>query len=303
MKELFANSSDIQIDYNAVYLSIGEKVKKYLINHKIQSVVIGISGGLDSAVNTIILSDICKEMQIPLIGRYIHIETNKEEEHQRAELIGKTFCDNFESEDLTGLYRSSLLVFEEGEKIKNITYDDKIRRGNIKARLRMIHLYNLAQKNHGIVIDNDNMTENLLGFWTLNGDVGDITPLASLFKTEVYDLARNMAYNLLKRYGEESNEFKSLQNAINAIPTDGLGITSSDLEQFGASSYEEVDDILISYLYDFGYENVLENYLYKKYDQNVVNKIINRHIKSNFKRNHPYKIKLEHQDIFIKKAD
>lgn len=290
MKELISSSHRL-VNFDKVLKSVTDKVRDYLISNKIQSLIIGISGGLDSGLNAVILSPICHELGIPLIGRYIHIESNKEKERSRANAIGELFCDDYKEVDLTELYLSSLKVIEEKDT------EDKIRRGNIKARLRMIYLYNLSQENKGIVVDNDNMTEHLLGFWTLNGDVGDITPLSSLFKTEVFDLARHVVKTYFPDKERHAREIQALQAVIDAVPTDGLGITSSDVEQFGVESYAEVDDILMTYKYGFGYDDPIKTYLYPKYGQEAVDKVLNRHKRSAFKRSHPKKIKLMIEDI------
>ena len=187
------------------------------------------------------------------------------------------------------MYHLTLPIFEEETEgmfnsfEKDLSYDDKIRYGNIKARYRMIYLYNLAQKFKGIVVDNDNQTEHLLGFWTINGDVGDITPLFGLFKTEVYELAKCYANSLTDEKAK-----KALQDVIDAVPTDGLGITNSDVEQFGVSSYSEVDDILMNV--KFNYHPKMINQLYEKYGKECVDKIINRNKNSYFKRHHPHRI-------------
>ena len=278
-----------EINYEKVLDNISESVKAYLIKYKIKSLVIGISGGLDSGINAAILYPICKELGIPLIGRYIHIESNKEDEMKRANQIGNVFCTDYKTEDLTELYHMSVPFYEE-KKIDIPTFDDKIRRGNIKARMRMIKLYNLAQENGGIVVDNDNMTEHLLGFWTLNGDVGDITPLANLYKTEVFELAKFIRDNYKHRNGNFINEINAIDDIINAVPTDGLGITSSDVEQFGVKSYDEVDKILWIYLNNASEKAITE--LYDEYGKEPVDKVIKRHLNSDFKRHHPYKVKL-----------
>lgn len=276
-----------------MYKEIQKKVKDYLVNANLKCVVIGISGGFDSAFNAALLKPICDEIGIPIIGRYIHIESNKLEEKARACAIGKHFCHEFKCVDLTDMYHNSLNDFEEGEDVDGTTFDTKIRRGNIKARLRMIHLYNLAGWKRGLVIDNDNKTERKLGFYTINGDVGDVTPLASLYKTEAYALAKSYLDTI-----EDDSSREALKACIDCVPTDGLGITSSDVEQFGCKTYDEVDDILKHHIMCNPTDCHLRlqvlreqtDRLIDKYGEEVVNKVVNRHLNSEFKRHLPYRI-------------
>ena len=165
------------------------------------------------------------------------------------------------------------------------TFEDKIRRGNIKARMRMIYIRDIAQRIHGITIDNTNRTEFELGFFTKN-DGQDLSPLFELWKTEEYELAK---YLLLTMKNEK--EKKALQDCIDAVPTDGLGITDSDLEQMGCDSYEEVDDILRTlinaYTPPFGNERLFKiayDKLIMKYSVMKVDAVWCRHVKSEFKR-------------------
>lgn len=143
----------------------------------------------------------------------------------------------------------------------------------------MIYLYDTAKKTKGMVLSTDNYTEYLLGFWTLHGDVGDFGMIQNLWKSEVYDIAKYIVKNELQSGAEK----KALQECIDGVPTDGLGITSSDLEQLGAESYEQVDGILQSYLnYKANPEPV---------DDEVLNHpVIKRHLASGFKRNNPFNI-------------
>ena len=154
------------------------------------------------------------------------------------------------------------------------SYEEKIRRGNIKARVRMIYLFDLAHYENGMVLSTDNYTELLLGFWTLHGDVGNYGFIQHLWKTEVYGLAEF----LVNRYRTENETAKAdaLQECIDAVPTDGLGITSSDFDQIGVTDYMTVDNILSDYL------NGGE--AYKDHP------VIARHIRSEFKRNDPLNI-------------
>lgn len=203
--------------------NIRKNIKNYIIENNLKSLVIGISGGIDSALVTVLSKPVCNELNIPLIGKTITIESNKPEEIARAKEIGEKYCDYFEEINLTELYHimsSNINYIKDDENEQSIKY--KIRNGNIKARLRMIYLYNLASKNNGMVLSTDNYTEYLMGFWTIHGDVGDYAPIQNLYKSEVYDMSKWLANN------EAAVE---LINTINAVATDGLGITNSDLDQ------------------------------------------------------------------------
>lgn len=126
----------------------------------------GVSGGIDSALTAALAAEACRKLGISLYGRSITIETNTEAEKERARAVGNAFCTDFREVDLTTLYLSVREEMEE-VKIKEISREDKVRRGNIKARLRMIYLYNLAQQHKGMVLSTDNRTEYMYGFWTL----------------------------------------------------------------------------------------------------------------------------------------
>jgi len=147
----------------------------------------------------------------------------------------------------------------------------------MKARVRMIYLFDLAHFEKGMVLSTDNYTELLLGFWTLHGDVGNYGFLQYLWKTEVYGLA---GY-LMGKYRKENEPFKAdaLKISIDAVPTDGLGITGSDFDQIGVTDYEAADRILIGYL-----TGSVEN---------LNHPIILRHSISEFKRKDPQNISRE----------
>ncbi len=259
------------MDYDYVYHVLVSDLQNYLRTSKLQSLVIGESGGIDSALVTVLASAACKAENIPLIARYIHIETNKPDEKERATMAGKEFADDFKSVDLTSLYKTLFMTIEENHNPLT-TLDYRIRLGNMKARMRMIYLYNLAQKHRGLVLSTDNWTEYLLGFWTLHGDVGDYAPIQMLWKTEVYELSKYCIENVLKRKEEKI----ALQLCIDAVPTDGLGTTSSDLEQLEAASYQEVDQLLIRYT---------ENN--ERSTDLLEHPVIKRHLQSSYKRKLP----------------
>ncbi|HRW22022.1 MAG TPA: hypothetical protein P5509_08620, partial [Bacteroidales bacterium] len=69
--------------------NIREELETYIENNNIKSLVLGISGGIDSALCAALAKPVCDKLNVPLIGRYIHIGSNKPEEKERAIEIGK----------------------------------------------------------------------------------------------------------------------------------------------------------------------------------------------------------------------
>lgn len=180
-----------------------------------------------------------------------------------------------------------------------------------QARCRMMYLYDIASRHKGLVMSTDNQTEYQLGFWTIHGDVGDFDPIQDLWKTEVYGLAnylldryKSKALEALHNdYKETCDKYRAMSYAVYSscklIPTDGLGISNSDLEQIGAKSYDEVDDILSRYIpfkeyrqkhgeplhpHDEMAESDCWSQLCARHGEDVVNKVWSRHLASEFKR-------------------
>lgn len=244
------------INYKVFVEKSAAFLENYIKENRLNSVVIGISGGIDSTVSAAIASIACKNANVPLIGRSLPGSTNKNEEVNTATLVGNAFCDDFKEVSIEGMYAYTLcdLIANEGEL-------NNIQKGNIKARLRMIYFRNLASLKGGIVLDNDNLSEYNLGFWTVGGDSPmDLNlGLHYLWKTEVYELANYLAHGyatnaeFLEERNEDSseyrNKFNALLDSINLTPTDGNGVSKSDCEQFGLDNYEQVDDVLQTMYY------------------------------------------------------
>lgn len=289
------------MNYEKVFNVLVEETKKYLLDNNLKAMVLGISGGIDSTVTAAICHEVSKQTGIPLIGRSLPIK-NKDDEFNTSKLVGEAFCDNFE---VTNLYEvfNKFLTLVDGDNLASLRRTP-ISDGNIQARLRMIYLYNLASIHNGLVMSTDNQTEYQLGFWTIHGDVGDFDPLQDLWKTEVYGLAEWLQENYLLCYQasiidrEKDETFvkksEAIKQSISLIPTDGLGISNSDLDQIGAKSYEEVDFILQVFL---AYNNLfpenskkvnMENYLTENamyhIEPEVIKKVLTRHVASEFKR-------------------
>ncbi len=260
-------------DYEKAVKNIRKEIKDYIKNSGLKSLVVGISGGIDSALCCALAQPVCKELKIPLIGRSITIESNKKDEIDRSIEIGENFCDDFKHVDFTEYYNCLTPIFNE-DGVEELTHEKKIRNGNVKARMRMIYLYDLAQKKGGMVLSTDNKTELMVGFWTLHGDVGDYGMIQNLWKTEVYNMSNYLCEIL------DSKKSEALKKCILAVPTDGLGITNSDLDQLGVATYVDADRILIDYL-ENGNKSLGDT------------PIIKRNIRTEFKRINPYNIPRE----------
>jgi len=259
-------------------LMIRNRLNQYIEKNKLKSLVIGVSGGIDSAICCALAKPVCDILEIPLIGVSIPIATNKKNEIDRAQLVGDVFCTEFKEINLTSTFDDIVKGFNVIGYCTTDNIDDKIRLGNLKARIRMMYLYNMAHKHKGMVMSTDNYTEWLMGFWTRFGDQGDFGMIQNLWKTEVYDLARyHMDVSILEE------ELTALFKCIHAVPTDGLGITDSDLDQLGASSYEEVDNVMMDFL-EHGERNDCPAYN---------TPMVQRYINTIGKRNLPYNLKRE----------
>jgi len=267
-------------NYELVLNSIRKSLKDYITSNNIKTLVLGVSGGVDSALIAAISKPVCDELNINLLGCFIHIGTNSSGEKMRAVDIIKDYCSYGVECDLTSSFNS---IYGDIDKIGSsfeleFNEYDKIRKGNVKARMRMTTLYHLAAKYNGIVLGTENLTEHYLGFFTRGGDeVSDIELINGLWKTEVY----NLCDYIISHDNINDMAKKSLKACVECDATDGLGISNTDLDQIlpdwksvhdsTRSGYGEVDDIFINYFNgDLSYES---------------NSVIKRYKNSWFKRN------------------
>lgn len=307
-----------ELNYKHVFNVLVDKTAEYVTENNLKAMVLGISGGIDSTV-VAICHEVSKKTGIPLIGRSLPIK-NKSDEFNVSKLVGQAFCNEFATIYIKGVYEELLKFITATEidapaiRIVPNLVQTPIANGNIQARLRMIYLYNLASIHKGLVMSTDNQTEYQLGFWTIHGDVGDFDPIQDLWKTEVYGLAnylqdhyKSKALEALRNdYKETCDNYKAMScaiyNSCKLVPTDGLGISNSDLDQIGAKDYATVDDILSRFI---PFENFRKSYdsagqimhphdemaesdcwsqLCARHGEDVVDKVWGRHLASEFKR-------------------
>ena len=196
----------------------------YATNAKVKGFVVGISGGIDSALTSTLcaqtgLPTLCVEMPIHQAESHV----NRANEH--IDQLKKRFPNVFNKRaDLTPIFETfkNQVPSSENEAVLNLSL------ANTRARLRMTTLYYFAGLNGFLVAGTGNKVEDFgVGFFTKYGDGGvDISPIADLMKSEVRQLATFL---------------KVPESILKAKPTDGLfGDDRSDEDQIGAN-YDELE--------------------------------------------------------------
>ena len=164
---------------------ISSWLKDYLLSNNLDSFVIGISGGIDSAVtSTLCAMTGCKTIVITMPIHQNPNETDRGVEHC------SWLTDNYKN--IETLHINLTDVYEQLRKNIPSKFNNLLALANTRARIRMSTLYLIAGNSKGIVVGTGNKIEDFgVGFFTKYGDGGvDISPLADLMKTEGYNLGK-----------------------------------------------------------------------------------------------------------------
>ena len=204
---------------------ISNWILDYSNKNNFSSLVIGISGGIDSAVTSTLSAR---------TNLQTHVVTMPILDHQTLNNRGNNHVDwlkkNFKN--ITHHHIDLSKVFGEFQD-KLGSNNSEHGYANSQARLRMTTLYQIAASNNGIVVGTGNKVEDFgIGFYTKYGDGGvDISPIADCLKTEVWDMGKELGIN---------------QEIIEADPTDGLWTDGRTDEQQVGLSYEEIEEAMLN---------------------------------------------------------
>jgi len=246
-------------DWDYLAEDISNWILKYAEQNNISTLVVGVSGGVDSAVT----STLCAKTGINTIVINMPINQDVSQydlSNQHIEWLTSKWS-NVESNiiDLTETYE----VFHSKLNDFNVS---ELSMANTRARLRMATLYALAGSNNGIVVGTGNKIEDFgVGFFTKYGDGGvDISPIADLYKSEVYSLAESL---------------QIIQSIQDAPPTDGLWNDGrTDEDQIGAT-YDELEWAM----------NEIENPLSEKMQNERLAEVMRIYLKFNRMNSHKMK--------------
>lgn len=212
--------------------------------------VIGLSGGVDSATSfALAVRALGKEHVYPVLLPY---GTLYPQGLQDALFV----CDAF------GIPLANRIIYDiqpmADAYILSQDISDNTRRGNVMARSRMIVLFDMAKKYNALVVGTENKSEHLLGYFTRFGDeASDIEPLRSLYKTQVYILARELGIP---------------EPVLTKAPTAGLYEGQIDEAEFGFT-YKEADEIMNLF---FDQKRTIETVVAAGFSRLLVEKVLAR---------------------------
>ena len=178
--------SVLELNLPEIEKRIGCFIKKYVENAGADGVVLGLSGGIDSGTVAALSSLSIGGARV--IGLMLpEKETYNSKDVNDAKLVAEKFGLKAQVCDITpvleGFY-NTMPIFD---------HADKLCKGNIKARIRMIYLYYYANKLNKIVCGSSDKSETMMGYFTKWGDVAaDISPIMDLYKTQVRKLAEHV---------------------------------------------------------------------------------------------------------------
>lgn len=218
MKNIYL--ANMKIDQNKV-LKYAEYLHdfchQYIKKNKLNGVVIGLSGGIDSSTSLAILA---KKKDIKITGVFIDINSSKQAK-KNVNMLAKKYQFKYLSFNLTSIYQNI---------VKTLKLKNHLAKINLKVRLRTLTLYALASQNKQLVIGNSNYDEIVTGFFTKFGDNAcDIALLSRLVKHQVKMIAK--AYGVPKVINDQA-------------PSAGLYVGQTDEKELH-STYKAIDQYLL----------------------------------------------------------
>lgn len=253
------------------YEQIAEYLQHFLSDEVrktgISNVVLGLSGGIDSAVVALLAQRVFKD-------NLLCVKMPSQYSSQSSLDDADELCRDFGLNVITASIEPMLRAYEE------LNPDmDNLRRGNLSARLRMSTIFDISAKQRALVLGTSNKSELMLGYGTLYGDLSSaLNPIGDLYKSEVYELAEYLGVT---------------KSIIKKAPSADLWSGQSDEADLGYT-YKELDKALKLYVEDrLSKEEMID----MGCDRDMLDMIVERIFRNQFKRKMPLIAKLTSRTI------
>jgi NAD+ synthase len=264
------NRADIKLNTNIVKELLVRFIKDQTTNAGFMKAVIGISGGVDSAVSAALAAEALGKENV--LGVMIPYRTSNPKSVEDANLVIQA----------TGI-RSELVGISKMVdgycEVNKIT--DSLRRGNVMARMRMIVLYDLSAREKALVIGTSNKTEILVGYGTQHGDLASaINPVGDLYKSQIWQLAEAL---------------KVPKSVIEKAPSADLWEGQTDEAEMGVT-YAKLDALLFE-MVDERHSD--EELVTMGFEETLIKKVRGMIQQNQFKRRPPVIAKVSYRTVNV----
>ena len=226
--------SVLEIDYEETEKRICRFIKEYVRNAEAKGIVLGLSGGIDSGTIGALTSKAIEGKNV--LGLMLPEKENFDQKDiDDANVVAKKFNMQTQIVDMTKILDSFFKTIPVFDPL------DRLSKGNVKARTRMICLYYYANNLNRLVCGSSDKSETMMGYFTKWGDAAaDISPIMDLYKTQVRQLAIHLGIPRELALKPSTPALWPNQNAENEL---GIKYESLDLILYGLERFMTVDEI------------------------------------------------------------
>jgi NAD+ synthase len=249
---------DLTINYGIVTKFLVSFIKEEVQSNKFNRTVIGLSGGIDSAVVAYLSVEALGRENV--IGILMPYKLSSPDSLNDAILVAKKLGLKHETFEITNIA---------DQYLKKINAIDKVRIGNFLSRIRMTILFDKAREYDAIVMGTSNKSEIMLGYTTWYGDMAaGLYPIGDLYKTQIFELAKFIGVP---------------KRIIDKPPSADLWPGQKDEDELGAV-YHELDSVLYLYIDE---RKTMEEIEGLGYSKELVENVVRRVNSTQFKRTFP----------------